>query len=417
MIQQKWICQTFWTKPMLSDENIQKNIRIAQLSLYYAKRSGYFVKMYTDSKGYEYLKKFNYDKLVKNLDNIPSDIPKEIFAYPKYIALKTEPLGVIHTDFDVFIKKPCLDVFYENSNYDVILQNRETKQQTDNHGYTAERIFFRYHNKPKDFPVNHYRASNVGVIGFNSKFIKDKYLNSYNEFVEHYKNIIPKTNFIADLFFEQINIDYIIEKYKANIYFLLPELDYQELELQKMAKDIGYQHLLGSWKYSEDGQNFIKKFVDTHLCDINSFNTKVIWAAPTSGKTYLCVNNKKYIDFDTIKMKHNINFNYDNYSEYIIKLHDLFINTIKNFNNSDKIILVSDVELLHSFYHYFSEIYVISYDKMLNNIINRDKERGIPNINENENVIWTDTIKSKIDFISTVREVKFIDTHLYDILK
>jgi hypothetical protein len=46
----KWVFQTFWTKPMDKDK-IETNIKLAYISLYYLHKNGYKVRMYTDRYG------------------------------------------------------------------------------------------------------------------------------------------------------------------------------------------------------------------------------------------------------------------------------------------------------------------------------------------------------------------------------
>ena len=84
------IVQSLWTKPIKSAEHLRKTLFIAALSLAYAHNSGYKVHMHTDSKGYELLKKFGYDKLEKTLDAIPASVPTELFAAGKFYAMRAE---------------------------------------------------------------------------------------------------------------------------------------------------------------------------------------------------------------------------------------------------------------------------------------------------------------------------------------
>ena len=127
---EKIITQSFWTKPT-DKESLALHLDLAALSLYYAHRSGYVVHMHTDSKGMELLKDYGYDSLLPTLDEIPSDMPECIFAYGKILALEREPIGAVHIDLDVFIKKPLLDRFFEDKTIDVVLQCEEIDIQDD----------------------------------------------------------------------------------------------------------------------------------------------------------------------------------------------------------------------------------------------------------------------------------------------
>lgn len=256
MNKDKWIFQTFWTKPMSKDK-IETNVQIAYISCYYLHKNGYKVRMYTDKYGKELLINIKYDEINTKLDSIPDNIPNYLFAYAKFWALKNEPIGTIHTDFDVFIKKPCIDEFY-NKNYDLILQNKELNQD---YNYKKLRNVFNKIKLPNFLPVNHIGSCNVGVIGFNNKELKNKYLDIYFKSVEYYKdylNSIENINILVpDLLFEQTTIDWLKDCY--NTYFILPELNYGQ-ELNKICNNIGYQHLLGAWKHTEEGKLIINNF-------------------------------------------------------------------------------------------------------------------------------------------------------------
>lgn len=409
----KWICQTFWTKPM-SEKHLLTNSNIAKLSLYYAHRSGYYVKMHTDSKGFDYLKDFGYDELVTDLDTIPEYIPNKIFAYSKYIALKNDPLGYVHTDFDVFIKKPCLDEFYSDSSYDIILQNRETEHQCFLNDYIFGRNFFMQYPVPKGFHPEHLDACNVGVIGFNSYKLRNIYLTLYEKCAKFYCDKTEQMSFIPDLFFEQINIDYLIHLYKSKVYFILPRLSYSDIELHKIAKEVGYQHLLGGWKYSDKGITYIQDYLDNFFSYKKS-NLKVIWSCPCTGKSILSQNNPKYLDFDTIKNENNLILNtnrylQDHYANYLEQLFKLFKETLIKYDESEMILLVSDTEILHSFYMDFDKIYCLDSDVMKERMMERN-DIADQNIDQ-----WAEMINENLDNIKKHRDIIKINTYLSEIL-
>lgn len=248
----KRIFQTFWTKPMTGNR-LEINVHIALLSLCYAKASGYYVVMYTDTLGYSYLKDFGYDEINTYLDEIPDDIkPNQyyFFAYPKFFAGLKEPLGSLHIDFDVFLKKPCVDVFFEDKSIDVILQCKE--------GYAS--YFYLYvkgrkkilsHKYPETLKINHLNSSNVGIIGFNNQELKDIYFSWYFDYIDFYKT---RTSYLkcvsSEMFVEQVNIDYLLEtkNYKCH-YLLIKDTGENHDELRAFADKIGYQHLQGIEKY------------------------------------------------------------------------------------------------------------------------------------------------------------------------
>lgn len=246
----KRIFQTFWTKPM-TDKKLKINVHIALLSLCYAKASGYYVVMYTDTLGYSYLKDFGYDEINTDLDDIPDDIKAtQFFAYPKFFAGLKEPLGSLHIDFDVFLKKPCADIFFNDKSIDVILQCKEGYASFYPE-YVNGREMILNHEYPETLKVNHLSSSNVGVIGFNNQELKDIYYSWYFDYIDFYKT---RTSYLkgvsSEMFAEQVNLDYLLEtkNYKYH-YILIKDTGRNHTELTDFADKIGYQHLQGINKY------------------------------------------------------------------------------------------------------------------------------------------------------------------------
>lgn len=263
----------------MSKKTLKINVYIAALSLRYAKESGYYVVMYTDTLGYSYLKDLGYDEINTDLDNIPEDVnPSQFFAYPKFFVGLKEQLGTIHIDFDVFLKKPCVNKFFEDKSIDAILQCREEYAPTFRL-YTDSRKKILLHKYPETFKVNHMYATNVGVIGFNNQEFKDLYYSWYFDYIDFYKNKLKYLKGVySEMFSEQINIDYIIHNNNYNCYYLLPEDNGKNPQLMSVFADkIGYQHLMGPGKYTDDMSLIIRntlkeKFPDTFKLVDDLFN-------------------------------------------------------------------------------------------------------------------------------------------------
>jgi len=251
------IFQTFWTKPM-DEDRLRKNVYIAALSLRYAQKSGYYVVMYTDSVGYELLKDLGYDEINTYLDNIPEDVnPSQFFAYPKFFAGLKEELGSLHTDFDVFLKKPCVNIFFEDKTIDIILQCEEYHQKE----YEKNCKVICEHEYPEILKIkNMHYSSNVGIIGFNNKELKEIYYSWYFDYIDFYKTKLTYIkNCLSELISEQVNINYLIKTKKYNCYYLLPidnDIYEERKKLNVIANKIGYQHLQGGCKYNES--NFLE---------------------------------------------------------------------------------------------------------------------------------------------------------------
>lgn len=264
------IIQSFWTRPIKDIVKLNQLLHIAALSLTYAHINGYKVNMHTDSYGYELLKDFGYDNLYKTLDEIPYTVPTELFAAGKFYAMKAEgTIGKIHTDFDVFIKKPhILDIFYEDKTIDVIAQQEE--DPINNKSFYRD-IISSMHllGYPPTTRPNWQGIINVGIIGFNNIELANKYFNNYfsalkmytQEQFNKYKMENPNSNLSFDFILEQTSLSYYSLGY--NIYTLVP------MERPTLVADkIGYQHLQGSTKWSLESLYKIKTLLQQKNIDL-----------------------------------------------------------------------------------------------------------------------------------------------------
>ena len=251
--QERWVIQSFWTKPLLkNNQDIEYHIKLAKLSLYYIHRSGYKVKMYTDSYGYKKLNHLPYDDISTILNDIPNNISTNLFAAGKFWALRDAGVGVVHIDYDVFIKKATsISDFYIDNTIDVILQNKEGLYPEIYKGIanTIKKL-----GVTKYYDPFHKSISNVGVIGFNNKDLLEIYLHNYFENLKYIdmiqldKEIYNKLDFSL----EQIAIDYLSQNYKVKYVFnKLDELRW-----------IGYQHLQGISKYNTYNKKMVNKILE-----------------------------------------------------------------------------------------------------------------------------------------------------------
>lgn len=255
------IVQSLWTKPLTDKTKLKFTLFIAALSLTYAHANGYKVHMHTDSKGYDLLKDFGYEKLVKTLDKIPKTVPTDLFAAGKFYAMKAEgTVGKVHTDIDVFLKKPgILDVFYRNTKADFICQQEEDMTLI-NHDDII------YHMHILGYPVttrpNWNGSMNTGIIGFHDRTLATKYFNNYTEALkiytadkfEQYKKENPKAVLTFDFILEQRTLSYM--SVGKNPYVLIPTT-----KATYTADKLGYQHLQGETKWSATSQYKVKSLL------------------------------------------------------------------------------------------------------------------------------------------------------------
>lgn len=242
------IIQTFITSPM-SVDRLKKNIIIAALSLAYAHKSGYKVKMYTDSLGYSILKRLPYDEINTELDCIKLS-KNTLWSVVKYYALLKEPLKVIHTDFDVILKKPCLDGLLDKADATCqIKEHIESIQPV----YEQDRTFL-ISNNCKDLldlsdPVKY--TYNVGIIGYNSESLRRAHAETIMTLYERFKDY-DKTMPILDFYIEQAHL-YNLSKKGYKIKPLIDNVTYFDLDyriITECADNIGYCHLQSEVKYN-----------------------------------------------------------------------------------------------------------------------------------------------------------------------
>lgn len=263
------IIQSLWTKPC--GGCIKDMMYLAALSLAYAHNSGYNVNMHTDSYGAELLKDFGYDNLLTTLDKIPDSVPTLLFAAGKFYALQAEGnTGKVHIDIDVFLKKPgVLDRFYRNPKVDAICQMEEDMSLVDHRDIIQHMFVMGY---PATTRPNWHGSMNTGIIGFHNPELAKKYIDNYFEALgiyqadkfEQYRKENKDANLFFDFVLEQIELSFLSTGY--NVYTLLPTKN-----CCFVADKIGYQHLQGTQKWSEEYKNIIKKILmvkDQRLFDV-----------------------------------------------------------------------------------------------------------------------------------------------------
>lgn len=254
-------------------EKLEVNIYLYALSLAYLKKLGCTVNLHTDLLGSRLLSGLEYNNIYLTAEELPKSIDPKIFAYIKSMALQLEPIGTIHIDGDVLIKKEeCLDRIF-NHNCDCVLQSCETFIDWEQ-GARSFMIPFLSENllsTGKKLDIKSYDY-NVGVIGFFNESLRDLYIQNYQKLASelskyeylHLVNHNEKHLGIPDFVLEQQLIVNLTEE--NTVHFVLPvdSLSYVN-DRNTIAKKIGYAHILGSTKYEPNNVNKIKQA----LLDIN----------------------------------------------------------------------------------------------------------------------------------------------------
>lgn len=249
------LVHSFWSKPSFIDRYgmkggglLAKNVWIAALSVLYAKQCGFEIVLHTDSVGKELFECLPYDEIYETLENIPDYIDPHFWAAPKVYAMREEPLGSIHIDIDVFIKKPeILDV----PECDLFTQSYEVPCYSYRRAWNKIGAFVHH-----TIDGNLEKSLNCGVIGFRNQTLKDTYLDFYISKVEEIskKGVIFYNYDTPDLVLEQCGLWEIAKDYNTIVLFN----DCEESE-EKIRK--GYQHLMTMSKYSDETIEKVKALV------------------------------------------------------------------------------------------------------------------------------------------------------------
>lgn len=265
---------SLWTAPMIDNkEKLEVNIYLYALSLAYLKKLGCTVNLHTDLLGSRLLNGLEYNNIYLTAEELPKSIDPKIFAYIKSMALQREPIGTIHIDGDVLIKKEeCLNKIF-NHNCDCVLQSCETfiDWEQDARSFMIPFLSENLLSTGKKLDIKSYDY-NVGVIGFFNESLRDLYIQNYQKLASElskyeYLHLVNHNEGhlgVPDFVLEQQLIVNLTEE--NTVHFVLPvdSLSYVN-DRNAIAKEIGYAHILGSTKYEPNNVNKIKQA----LFDIN----------------------------------------------------------------------------------------------------------------------------------------------------
>ena len=269
------IVQTFITAPM-SVYRLKQNVIIAALSLAYAHKSGYKVKMYTDTVGYSLLSKLPYDDINTELDGIELPKSNALWSIGKYYALLKEPLGTIHTDFDVLLKKPCLNGLL--AGVDAVCQIKERIEGIQSI-YEHCRQFLISEScgdlvnvsKPIKYTYN------VGVIGYSTEAMRQAHAGTIKKVYERFKNYKGSMPTI-DFYIEQAHLYHLSKKgFKVKPVVSDATLfvtDYRMIT--EFADAVGYCHLQSEIKYNPIVMKKVISLLETEFKDIYNLVADIV---------------------------------------------------------------------------------------------------------------------------------------------
>lgn len=217
------------------------------LSCLYMKQIGGNISIHTDDKFASLMDGCPYDNIYVDLNDC-YEAPRKFFAYAKLISLAKEPLGTIHIDGDVFLKKEGILDMLDFNDYDCITQHLELREFcTCPDVWDASSDYFIKIDYPYYMQRFCSKMYNCGVLGFNNeKLFKewyDNYFKMLDDFVCHSNG---SNKGIPDIIIEQQSLtdlcDY--KGYKAKTLFPSDNI----AKINYLANEIGYQHTVGHAK-------------------------------------------------------------------------------------------------------------------------------------------------------------------------
>jgi len=205
------------------------------------------------------------DEIFLTLEN--SAFNPVFWASGKILAQEAEPTGSIHIDIDVFIKRnnTINKSFFDEC--DLIVQSEEFGRDIyQEHLRLVGNALSKNRNTEllNLLDLSRNTAYNCGIIGFNNKKLKQRYITGYLDIYrtiisddECLKRINNKSNELCfDLVAEQYWLKSIAASEKTKVYTLLSnEKEYHD------AVQIHYTHIIGKAKYDKDIQDKVKELL------------------------------------------------------------------------------------------------------------------------------------------------------------
>lgn len=249
---------SFNTQPMFIDiYGVDALKRLLGQVIYYAtsvaylKKLGHEIVMHTDTFGAKLIQDIPYDEVYLTLDNMPKDIHPRFWAAGKIFAQEAEPLGSVHIDGDVFIKRNSLVKMLEKSDWDVLTQNLEYSIQWMSNKVGLQPIYDRRKElllEPFGLDLNEPNTFNCGVVGFRNQELKDKYIENYKKAARLISSklwdTLSNNNSTPDFIVEQQLLYHLSKGYKAG--FVLSDVNRDK----EIATEIGFQHTLSMAKFN-----------------------------------------------------------------------------------------------------------------------------------------------------------------------
>lgn len=266
------IIQSCWTAPMTTtgqerwniNKQVEKNLWLYGYSVYYLKMLGQNVDLYTDSYGGTVFNCLPYKNIYTTLDELNGKVNERFWSAGKIKALEQAPLGSIHIDGDVFLKKHDVIQSLNMTGYDCIVQMAE-RMSIFMKSYSQTLPMFKdaIGDSISGFTYNLTEAVNCGVLGFNNQKMKDDFINGYFQILDICQNNQDFTSLLKydlekkiepNVVAEQYYLKSLAEvgKYKVKHLINLTSDNFNDdwVTMNEQAEELGFAHAWGSSKYA-----------------------------------------------------------------------------------------------------------------------------------------------------------------------
>lgn len=182
------IIHSCWTAPMTSEgrlrwnitNQIETNLWLYGYSVDYLQRLNQRIDLFTDSYGATVFDCLPYNNIYTTLDELNDKVNERFWSAGKIKALEQAPLGTIHIDGDVFLKKHEVLKALELTGHDCVVQMAERMSVfMASYADVLPMFIEAVGNEVEGFRYNLKEALNAGVLGFNNKQMKDDFINGY----------------------------------------------------------------------------------------------------------------------------------------------------------------------------------------------------------------------------------------------
>jgi len=182
------IIHSIWTKPMLEGKErwnipnqIEKHLWLFGYSVDYCNRIGLNIDLHTDSLGSTVFDCLPYKNINITLDSI-SEINERFWSAGKVEALRLSPIGTLHIDGDVFLKKEEIIPLLSMKGFDCIVQMEERNKIFMDSYADVLPMFQDAGISEINYDLD--TALNAGIIGFANEELKDLFVDGYFKMID-----------------------------------------------------------------------------------------------------------------------------------------------------------------------------------------------------------------------------------------